>query len=77
MARKARPVGLSIRLIASQTPITSVTPEIQYQVTSRARASRTASSRGTGMPFGPPVIRASLVNTIAISRPMPSVATAR
>ena len=56
----------------------SVTPEIQYQVTGpRAGASRTARSRGTGMPFGPPVQRASLMNTMAMSRPMPSVAMAR
>ena len=77
MARKARPVGLSIRLTASQAPSTSVTPEIQYQVTEPRTRQPNSSSRGTGMPSGPPVRRASLVNTIAIRMPMPSVATAR
>ena len=35
------------------------------------------TSRGTAMPSGPPVKRASLVKTMASRRPKPSVATAR
>ena len=77
MARKARPVGLSIRFTAISAAMTSVTPEIQYQAIGVRARQPNSSSRGTGMPSGPPVKRASLVNTIAIRMPRPSVATAR
>ena len=56
---------------------TSVAPEIQYQAIGVRACQPNTSSRGTGMPAGPPVRRASLVNTIAIRMPRPSVATAR
>ena len=48
----------------STAPITSVTPDIQYQVSEPRAAQPNTTSRGTGMPSGPPVQRASLVNTI-------------
>ena len=56
---------------------TSVVPEIQYQVIEPRAVQSKSFSRGTGMPSGPPVKRASLLKTMAMSRPMPSVATAR
>ena len=70
-------MGLSTRLSAIQQTTTSVSPEIQYQVREPRNRSPKISSRGTLMPSGPPVSQASLVSTMAIRMPMPSVATAR
>ena len=77
MARNARPVGLSIRLTATQAPSVRLTPATQYQVCDPETRQSKTNSRGTGMPFGPPVHATSFAITMAVSRPMPSVATAR
>ena len=77
IARNARPVGLSIRLTATQAPSTRLMPETQYQFCEPVTRQSNMTSRGTGMPFGPPVHATSLAITMAMSRPMPSVATAR
>ena len=77
MARMARPVGLSIRLVATQAPTTIRMPEIQYQSKPERKRKPNSSSRSTGMPSGPPVNWFSLVKTIYSKMPKPSVATAR
>ncbi len=77
IARSARPVGLSIRLSASAAPIKKLTAAIQYQVAAPRSGQSNRTRRGTDMPSGPPVKRASLVNTMASRSPKPSVATAR
>ena len=77
IACSARPVGLSIRLSASRNPPTNVAPEIQYQTSEPCTRQPNSVSAGTFMPSGPPVQPASLVRTMATSKPKPSVATAR
>src|SRR5271156_2795014 len=77
MARNARPEGLLIKLTASQQPTTRVAPDIQYQVEGPTARQPNSTSRGTCIPFGPPVSSDWLLKNIQINRPKPSVATAR
>src|SRR2546430_3261573 len=55
-------LGLAIRFAASQAPTTRLAPEIQYQACEPATRQPKTTSRGTCMPFGPPVNSASLVD---------------
>ncbi len=76
-ARKARPTGESIRFSAPHTVSHSTMAISAYQVGSPCSVRPNSTSGGTAMPSGPPVKRSSLVSTIEMITPRPSVAIAR
>jgi len=76
-ARSARPAGDSIKLSASHTATSSNAPTTQYQMRSPCSTRSPMRNGTTAIPSGPPVNLSSVVMTMKMMTPRPSVAMAR